>query len=159
VKSFEVGSVDGGDGKQRVVGVRRAGEPVGIWNPETAAGQLHVRMLGDAADVDDCHELVALNPSVTLVVLHALQKVGGQVLSQPLAICCHVFAAFKLFQKRSRDQLLYSVSVEMYLSLTRPIHPTNPYLSSHFITYSLLKCPIVKWFCGLRTRISFRLAK
>jgi len=32
-------------------------------------------------------------------------------------------------------------------------------LSNSITYYPLLKCPIAKWFCGLRTRVNFHLAK
>jgi len=116
---FEISGVNGSDGEQRIVGVRSAGEAVGVRNPKTAAGQLDVRVLRHAADINDRHEFVASNPGVTLVVLDAFQEVCGQVLSEPLAVRRHVLATLQLIHKCRRDQLLYSISVETYLSLTQ----------------------------------------
>jgi len=48
-------------------------------------------------------------------------------------------------------------SIDLNRDLNKWFKSANP---AHSITYyPPIKCPIVKWFCGLHTRISFQLAK
>jgi len=65
------------------------------------------------------------------------------------------FSHNETLNKSGLDRLDYRrdlITENLFREIKDPKHPLHYLLP-------LLKCPIVKWFCGLHTRISFHFAK
>ena len=85
-----------------------------------------------------------------------LSKDIEQVQKRCLKLCTHIFCICESLNKSGLDHLDFRRDL-----ITKKTYSEKLKIqSTHSITYYLLlKCPIVKWFCGLHTCISFHLAK